>query len=61
LSEKPGFQMLAENCQWWCWCCIFRQSVPDTGTSNREDPASGSSSGSCCCGCVPDSCAYFCL
>jgi len=40
LSEKPGFQTLTENCQqWWCWCRLFRQGVPDTWTSNCEDPA----------------------
>jgi len=39
LSEKPAFQALTENRQWRCWCCLFRHSVPDTGTSNYEDPA----------------------
>jgi len=36
LSESPGFQTLTENRQWWCRCqChLFRQGVPDTGTSN---------------------------
>jgi len=39
LSDKPDFQTLTENRQWWCWCHLFRQGVPDTGTSNCEDPA----------------------
>jgi len=37
--EKPGFQTLTENRQWWCWRRLFRQGGPDTGTSNCEDPA----------------------
>ena len=35
-GEQMSLQTPAKGVQWWCWCEIRWQTVPDLGTSNRK-------------------------